>query len=171
MEDSPSTNQPPTPKPISLGAMLHQEPPSMPSTPPPPAAPSQTPSQPIHETRSTKKRKAVHFDPTLPSPPPHSPPPSSSSTLTQTPTHVYVIKAIEGWRTRVEPKLSISILGVFHTAESANVAARKWLKQRWPAGYGMAKEEVVEGGGVAVEVLTDKDDGVVFVGVERWEVK
>lgn len=95
----------------------------------------------------------------------------SSHPLTIRDGHVYVIKALEGWRSDEEAKLSVPTIGVFQSVKKANEVACEWLKRGWPKEYENVREEVGESGGVALEMVTDKDDGIVFVWVERWEVK
>ncbi|KAI4143391.1 MAG: hypothetical protein L6R39_004585 [Caloplaca ligustica] len=158
-------NHSPPNKPISLGTLLIQQQKQqlLIPTPPDTPEPQDDDEEQDPDTRSPKKRQ-VQSDPNLPS----TPTASSSAT---SPTHVYIIKALEGWRSRLEPKLHVPILGVFRDGNEAQDLARRWLREQWPREYEFAEERTLKAGGLMIEMRTDKVDGNIFVEVGRWDVK
>ncbi|KAL8916065.1 MAG: hypothetical protein Q9208_008719 [Pyrenodesmia sp. 3 TL-2023] len=149
-----------------------------------------SPPKPTTKEPATKKRKAPPKKPSSTAaaatnkkrkPNPKPSPPSNETNK------VYLIRAIEGWRSppsddngEGEPKLDIPILGVFRSADRALEEAHAWLKGRWPREYEFVREEKVvtyteqdagEEWGWEIEMVTGRDDGIVFVSVEGWVVQ
>lgn len=87
-------------------------------------------------------------------------------------TYVYIVKFVEGWRSEENPlgKISSDILGVFKSATAANTFARTWLFENYPKQYAEAVEATLEDGVVSIDMETDKEAGIIFIDVEKWEV-
>ncbi|KAL8902187.1 MAG: hypothetical protein Q9207_004840 [Kuettlingeria erythrocarpa] len=189
-------------------------------------APSEEPTTTSTKQPASKKRKAPAAKPAAapatkkrkaPSKPSASAPKKRSkrnptpnkpqSSVNNKNEKVYIVRAIEGWRSPAstppssseddtaregEGKLDVPILGVYRDAERALREAHAWLQGRCPAEYEFVREERVvmrsagqegeEGGegedggeeeevGWEMEMLTGRDDGIVFVSVEGWVVE
>ncbi len=125
---------------------------------------------------SAPSKAGAPLPPTTNSHPPSSPTSPSSSSEDAT-----------AGKAEGEGKLDIPILGVYRDADRALREAHAWLQARCPEEYEFVREERVvkstgeeEGGvegeeegeevGWEMEMLTGREDGIVFVSVEGWVV-
>ncbi|KAI4186914.1 MAG: hypothetical protein LQ348_004153 [Seirophora lacunosa] len=86
---------------------------------------------------------------------------------------VWVIRAAESWRDRSgKAWLTNSTVGAFRRADDAERHARAWLERRWRRQFQHMKEERrARGGGLVMEMPTDKGDGVVYVDIDACELR
>ncbi|KAL8955603.1 MAG: hypothetical protein Q9193_006605, partial [Seirophora villosa] len=88
-------------------------------------------------------------------------------------TIVWVIRAAESWRDRSgKAWLTNSTVGTFRRADDAERHARAWLERRWRRQFPhMREERRARGGGLVMEMPTDKGDGVVYVDIDACELR